>query len=82
MMKLVDIKEIASMLSVKPSTLYQWAELGHIPCLKLNGCLRFDIDDVVNWVNSCKKDAESGYNPFVKSLSVAPGREDKKHGAI
>lgn len=28
-MKLVDIKEIAGILNVKPSTLYQWAELGH-----------------------------------------------------
>ncbi len=72
-MKLVDIKEIAEFLHVKPSTLYQWAELGQIPCFKLNGCLRFDMEDIMNWIKSCKKESESSYNPLIQTR--CPGRE-------
>jgi excisionase family DNA binding protein len=72
-MKLVDIKEIAEFLHVKPSTLYQWAELGQIPCFKLNGCLRFDMEDIMNWIKSCKKESESSYNSLIQTR--CPGRE-------
>jgi excisionase family DNA binding protein len=72
-MKLVGIKEIAELLTVKPSTLYQWAELGQIPCIKLNGSLRFDMEDVMNWIKSCKKEAASSYNPFTQARSPKKG---------
>lgn len=74
-MKLLSVNDIASMLNVKPSTLYQWAELGQIPCIKLNGCLRFDLDDIMKWIKSCKKESESGYNSFIQTRG--PGREVK-----
>ena len=72
-MKLLDVKEIAQILSVKPSTLYQWAELGQIPCVKINGALRFDIEDVLNWIRSCKKNVESSYNPLIQIRSPKKG---------
>lgn len=72
-MKLLDVKEIAQFLNVKPSTLYQWAELGQIPCFKLNGCLRFDIEDIMNWIKSCKKEATSSYNPFTQARGPMKG---------
>ena len=72
-MKLVGVKKIAEFLNVKPSTLYQWAELGQIPCYKLNGSLRFDMEDIMNWIKSCKKDSESSYNPLIQTR--CPGRE-------
>lgn len=74
-MKLLDVKEIASMLNVKPSTLYQWAELGQIPSIKLNGALRFDLDDILKWIKSCKKGVDSGYNPLIQTR--CPGKEAK-----
>ncbi len=33
--KLLTVKEVADMLNVKPKTVYQWAELGQIPCIRL-----------------------------------------------
>jgi predicted DNA-binding transcriptional regulator AlpA len=72
-MKLVGVKEVSEILTVKPSTLYQWAELGQIPCFKLNGCLRFDMEDIINWIKSCKKESESSYNPLIQTR--CPGRE-------
>jgi excisionase family DNA binding protein len=65
-MKLVGVREVSEMLSVKPKTLYQWAELAQIPHVKMNGCLRFDLADIAEWIKNCKKMAESGYNPLSK----------------
>ncbi|MFZ3136719.1 MAG: helix-turn-helix domain-containing protein [Thermodesulfovibrionales bacterium] len=72
-MKLITIKEVSEMIGVKPSTLYQWAELGQIPCIKINGALRFDIEDVLNWIKSCKKKSASSYNPFTQARSPRKG---------
>ena len=74
--KLVSVKEVSEILNVKPSTLYQWAELGQIPCIKLNGALRFDIEDITNWVDSCKKAVNSSYNPFAQIVG-SPGKEGR-----
>jgi len=65
-MTILKVKEVAELLGVKEKTLYQWAEMGQIPCLKLNGCLRFDLDDIRGWVKGCKKPVQSGYNPIPK----------------
>jgi len=72
-MRIVGVKEVSEFLNVKPSTLYQWAELGQIPCFKFNGCLRFDIEDIMNWIKSCKKNAVSSYNPLVQTRSPKKG---------
>ena len=72
-MKLVSVKEVSEILNVKPSTLYQWVELGQIPCFKLNGCLRFDIDEIENWIKSCKKEVASSYNPFTQARGPRRG---------
>jgi PTS system nitrogen regulatory IIA component len=54
-MNIITVKELEKILRVKEKTLYQWAELGQIPCIKMHGCLRFDLDEVKKWVDSCKK---------------------------
>ena len=72
-MKLIGVKEVAEILNIKHSTLYQWAELGQIPCFKLNGCLRFDLDDVTVWIKACKKEAHSSYNPFTQARGPRKG---------
>ena len=71
--RLVDVKTVAEMIAVKPSTIYQWAELGLIPCIKLNGALRFDPYDVCAWVVSCKREASSGYNALAQTRQ-RPGK--------
>ena len=71
-MKLITIQELAELLKVKPKTLYQWAELRQIPFLKLNGALRFDLDDIEKWIASCKKNTGSGYNQITKTVTSSP----------
>ena len=51
-MKLVSIKEISEFLKVKEPTLYSWVRNGHIPSYKLNGLVRFDMDELRQWVKS------------------------------
>jgi excisionase family DNA binding protein len=49
-MKLITIKELSKLLSVKTSTLYAWVHNGTIPAYKIGGALRFDpveIEEVV-----------------------------------
>ncbi len=53
-MKLVSIKEVSTFLMVKPSTIYSWVHNGTIPFIKLNGLLRFDMDEVQEWVKASK----------------------------
>ena len=75
-MKLITIKEVSEMISVKPSTLYQWAELGQVPCFKINGSLRFDIEDIMKWIKSCKKETASSYNPFIQIRGPRRGGQE------
>lgn len=76
-MKLVGVKEISELLSVKTKTLYQWAELGQIPHIKINGCLRFDVIDINQWIKNCKNQAESGYNPLSKLEAQKGGKKSE-----
>ena len=55
MKNLLTVKGVARMLSVKTSTIYQWAELKQIPSIKLNGSLRFEYAKIVAWIKKNTK---------------------------
>lgn len=50
MNQLLKPKQVAALLNCSLSSVYDWAAQGTIPALKLNGCLRFDPDEVEEWV--------------------------------
>jgi excisionase family DNA binding protein len=72
-MKIITVKELSELLKINKKTLYNWAELGQIPCIKLNGCLRFNVDDIHTWIASCKKDPDSSYNPLTQASRPEKG---------
>jgi excisionase family DNA binding protein len=72
-MKLLTVKETSDILNVKGKTIYQWAEMNQIPHIKLNGCLRFDINDIQQWIQSCKKEPQSRYNPLTQARGPRKG---------
>jgi excisionase family DNA binding protein len=76
-MKLLTVKNVSTMLGVKEKTLYQWVEMGQIPHVKINGCVRFDSDDIQAWIDDCKKKAQSSYNPFTRLEARKGGRKTK-----
>ena len=51
-MKLITIKEVSEILGVKVSTLYEWVRNGTIPSYRLNGLIRFDMDEIYAWAKS------------------------------
>jgi excisionase family DNA binding protein len=74
-MQIITIKAVAALLKVKEKTLYQWAESKQIPCLKINGALRFDLDDIQEWIASCKSTPSGGYNAITQTASVRSPRK-------
>lgn len=54
-MRMVSIKIVAEFLMVKQSTLYSWVHKGSITFHKLNGLVRFDMDEIEAWVRSSKQ---------------------------
>ena len=75
MNSLLTVKELSAALQVKEKTLYQWAELGQIPSLKLNGAVRFDMGDVQAWIDSCKKEPTGDYNISTKLEALKGGKK-------
>ena len=70
-MKLVTIKEISNLLGVKESTLYSWVNNGSIPSYKLNGLLRFDMEEIEEWVRESKQ-THHNVNTEIKKVSKDP----------
>jgi excisionase family DNA binding protein len=89
-MQLVSIKTIADLLSVKQSTLYSWVHNGTIPFHKLNGLIRFDIDEIEAWIKAarhqpslsfhCREVIHQDIDKFVRSAIPRLG-SPKKAGA-
>ena len=52
MEKLLTIDELAEVLSVKKSTIYQWVHLGLIPHIKVGRLLRFKEGNIQKWLIS------------------------------
>lgn len=72
-MKLLTVQEVSEILQAKPKTVYQWAELGQIPCFKINGLLRFEESDVLAWILRFKKASDSSYNPSTQARGPKKG---------
>jgi len=50
----LTIGEVSDWLKVKRGTLYAWAAAGKIPSLKIHGLVRFQSDEIQQWLASFK----------------------------
>jgi len=57
--ELLKPKEVAQKLKVKEVTIYQWARRGVLPHFKLEGCIRFDYQDVLEFVRERRIEAKN-----------------------
>ena len=48
---LLNIQQVADYLQLNQSTVYQWAQHGKLPGLKLGGRWRFRRGDIEAWLN-------------------------------
>ena len=53
-MRLLNVKQLSEMLNVKPKTIYGWTHKDKIPYYKLEGSLRFNLDEIQKWIKSKK----------------------------
>jgi len=64
--KLLNANQVAELLACSAKTVYSWAELGIIPCVKFGigrKCLlRFDEHDILAWVQEWKDKTLTRYN--------------------
>lgn len=79
-MKILTCKQVAEILQAKPSTVYAWAEQGIIPSFKINGLLRFDQDEVMEWITRCKEKSPC-YNTHIQTRSPKKGGKIR-YGAL
>ncbi len=64
MNKLLTPEEVAMLLGVKLSTIYQWTHQGFIPHVKLGKFVRFKEKDIWKWIE----------------IRTDPGRKSRKVG--
>jgi excisionase family DNA binding protein len=64
---ILKVRETAQLLNIAEKTLYQWVEQEKIPHYKLNGAVRFNSDEIVEWINLCKKPVASYNAPTGRS---------------
>lgn len=79
-MKILTVKQVSEILQAKQSTIYAWAEQSLIPSFKLNGLLRFEETEILQWIERCKEKG-SWYNDPIQTRSPKKGGKFK-HGAI
>lgn len=49
---LLTVKDLSQQLQIKPATLYAWAAQQKIPCLKIHGVIRFESEQIREWLRS------------------------------
>lgn len=69
-MNLVTVKELSEFLKVKQPTIYAWVHNGTIPSYKLRGLVRFDMDDVMEWVKNSKVAPSKANIPLKKTTNL------------
>ncbi len=50
----LTLKEVASLLKVKPRTIYGWVSANRIPFERKGGLLRFRLDEILAWNEPCR----------------------------
>lgn len=54
-MELMKAKEVAEMLKLTTQQIYQLKAEHKIPFIEIGGAVRFDKEDIINWLNENKK---------------------------
>ena len=65
---LLKVADVAAMLNVQPSTVYEWVRMDYIPHIRLGTgkekpCIRFDAQEVLEWLNARKNEGRTSRLP-------------------
>ena len=64
--KLLTPEDISSLLSISPRTVYDYAQKGKIPAIKMLGQWRFKESDIVDWIENLQS---KGGNDFESNFT-------------
>lgn len=53
-MVLLNINQLSQLLNIKQKTIYDWVHKEKIPYYKMEGLLRFNEDEILQWLKSKK----------------------------
>lgn len=51
----LTVQQVSSYLQVKTSTIYAWVGQGRIPFVKIHGVIRFQKEEIEQWVETFRK---------------------------
>ena len=57
--RFLNVNEIAEYLTLSRSAIRKWIRTGQIPVVRLNGAIRFDIDEINRWVSRKRQTASN-----------------------
>ncbi len=57
---LIDIDELSKRLSIAKGTLYNWVSQRRLPHSKVGRCLRFDVEEIEEFLRGCSTMVEAG----------------------
>ena len=57
--RLMDVRELSKALKVPISWLYQRTRLGAIPCIRIGKYVRFDLQEVMDFLRHSERDGKA-----------------------
>ena len=69
-LRLLNAQEIADLLGVKKSTIYQWTHQGFIPFVKIGKLVRFNADDISRWLGNLKNKGRKSRKYDLRELNL------------
>jgi excisionase family DNA binding protein len=67
---LLTPSQVAAVLGVKVSTVYQWTHERYIPFVKVGRLVRFNPVDIENWVQKCSNSGRSSHRVDITRLGL------------
>lgn len=61
MIELLTIKEVAELLRVSPQSVRRLQQGRHLPFIKVGGSVRFDKNDIINFLKKQRVEAINGF---------------------
>lgn len=68
--RLLNAQEIAELIGVQPSTIYQWTHQSFIPHIKIGKLVRFNADDISRWLSNLKNKGRKSRKYNVRELKL------------
>jgi excisionase family DNA binding protein len=62
--------QVAKLIGVKVSTIYQWTHENYIPHAKLGRAVRFDLRVIEAWIRKCSKEGRTTRGIDLKELGL------------